>query len=482
MVPSPEAAANALERARPAVSAGRTSRAGASASLGVATVLAACSPNEPGRTARASADAAGHAGTDGSKDSSGIHREASADSAEETNDARTTDALAPPFPDARPCPWEGWYVSRWVSDGCDTVCVPDVAPLRVPAFRWTPDDTLGAGAERVALDPGPRISSANISGREPTLVISLTLSDGDNVRTVVALDSQLRVLHARRKSYSSTCAAAYGPGASLEGNAGLLWLNSDGSTIPSVRWFTQVLPLERIGELGVTLDGRFTWPSAEHRGANEVWLSSRLVAVDFTGDVALGDLTTGTSTYARELPGMAPGQYAYASLIGGTAFLKRSAFGKGEWWVWDGTTARHLVGDAAGSVNADKLATDGEHLVWKETREVAPGSYEVKVFASPYTTDAAALQRRLVLDAAPLNFWELRVAHGWLVGTYEAAPPSPANTAIVIRLSDGRALTTPNRLTGVAYPGSDALYTIVGGPVRIPYTSMTVLQDRAPDP
>ncbi len=365
-------------------------------------------------------------------------------------------------------------------EGCDAVCVPDDLGLRIPKLSWEPAPRFGAGAERVVTtDKSVSLSGSLAVGPGPTyFTVSLnSLASGDTTDTTVTVDRDLRPVGARRAHHEGLCGLAFGPRYSDDGFASHMWLHG-GPSFTTWKWFTQVLPLERIGELALTLDGRFEWPATEQRGINSHWLSSKLVAADFTGDVALGDLSTGEVKYVRELPGAAPGQYAYARLFGGTAFVKRS-YGGNDWWVYTGSVLKRFVGDAA-SISVSHLAVDGESIVWKETRALDAGQHDVKVFSSHYTTDPAKLAPRLLLAGAPLNLWEFHVANGWFVGTNRERNALYGDRAYVIRLSDARVLTTPAELSGLTYPAADALYASADAPVRIPYESMTVIQETAP--
>jgi excisionase family DNA binding protein len=280
-----------------------------------------------------------------------------------------------PFPNARPCRWEGWYASPWLPDGCNAVCVPDDPALRVPPIVWIAGDELCPGCQKLQTSwqalASPFVKDwLHATGSGPSYVsfaINIEIDNPAKASPIdVVIEPDSRIVHARRTDMSNNCARAFRPTFARDGSAALL-VRLGADQLATTRQFTQVLPSARLGELFVTKDGRFAWPETEWRDVNEFEHSTRYVAVDFMGNVVIGDLQSGAATEIDALPSAASGQWAEARAAGDAVFVQRHVFAEQdyrEWWVYQAETLRHFLGGPSEDVTT--IATDDVNIVWRK--------------------------------------------------------------------------------------------------------------------
>ena len=118
------------------------------------------------------------------------------------------------------------------------------------------------------------------------------------------------------------------------------------------------------------------------------------------------------------------------------------------------------------------------------------------LYWSPYTTDPASIHRKLLLPNVPLGLGNAAMRNGFVVGNYTYNWPAvPAAFGVIVaRLSDGVAwrsiLPEAYNWAELQYPAADELWgtittttQIASGQtvLRIPYTSMEVIQTGFPD-
>jgi hypothetical protein len=373
-------------------------------------------------------------------------------------------------------------------------------------MRWLDASELCAGCKK--LDTpwtayGGRYVSNEISamGPGPTHVaftVNLEVPDPRHASPIgVVISPDGRVLHAHRTDMSVLCARAYGPVLSSGGVAAVHY-RLHGETLETTRQLSQVLPVSRLAELLVSADGRFTWPDTEWRGVTEFDASSRLTAVNFMGNVVVGDLQTGAHAEIDALAGALPGEYARAVVAGAAVFVRRGVAAQQdyrEWWVYEQGSLRHFVGNP--TEDATALGTDGKSIVWRRGRDPVGTGFDTKwttdLYVSSFTTDEAKLVPRLLLRDVPWTFSFLVLANGWVAGTHIVPGTENERALLLVRLSDGMALRSelpePQEWAGTPYPGETELWASVAPTpaaeyastlVRIPYSAMQVVQSAAP--
>jgi hypothetical protein len=115
-------------------------------------------------------------------------------------------------------------------------------------------------------------------------------------------------------------------------------------------------------------------------------------------------------------------------------------------YVWKlGVGERILVAPAAG-VAAHDVAADGSYVAWVESSNPdSNGDFTSStLYGSPYTTDAAGLQRRVLLDSVCPTAWcEVRVEEGYVLVSTWMNSATPSKSIVVIRMSDGQRWTMP---------------------------------------
>jgi hypothetical protein len=295
---------------------------------------------------------------------------------------------------------------------------------------------------------------------------------------------------------------AHGPILSRDGTAAILYMYSD-------RAVAQALSITRISEFGITMSGRLAWPGPVEyyagRGIGGGWRYPLLVSSDVLvadpavgGDAWIGNLHTGSVTSFGDLAGAAGGAEPYFqkhTVVNSKVFTSRRQFPNGravaipEYWVGEGADARQIGNDLG------ELTTDGETMVYAR---------DGSVYASPFATDPALLAPRLLFSNFPeyIDAHDTIMANGWVAALFhvddiDTSLPVDDSWIVVIRIEDGAAyrMSAPSSALGRflftrAYPGETELWAAVEHTVapantntilRIPYSSMTVIQARAPD-
>jgi hypothetical protein len=234
-------------------------------------------------------------------------------------------------------------------------------------------------------------------------------------------------------------------------------------------------------------------------------VSADVLVVDpsISADPWIGDLRTGSVTSFGDLAAAGGGVEPYFdkyTLVNSIVFTTRRQYRNGaslpipEYWVGEGTDARRIGSDL------ENLATDGQTMVFAR---------DGNVYASPFATDPAQLVPRLLFSNLPdyRGAYGTILANGWVVSLFYVTDIEnglPIDSWMVaIRIEDGAAyrMAAPSNALGQwlfirAYPGESELWaavehtkapgnTLPPDPpntiLRIPYSSMTMIQARAPE-
>jgi hypothetical protein len=238
---------------------------------------------------------------------------------------------------------------------------------------------------------------------------------------------------------------------------------------------------------------KLTWraDTVVHRqGINDMWFSTTKVAIDLSGTVWLGDLASGATQAAMDVPGAAPGNYYTAFVVDDDVFVARLVGVRTEWWVLSKGSLAPLLQDEARDMRG--LASDGTWLVWVQGEQPEPTSDPFlpivyrrhSLMRARYTVDAAKLAPELLLADVPPDFSYLAVANDRVVGIYLLDTTVYRAGAIVVPLDGGHALNA-NLISGSwgyeLFPAADTLWgPVTTGPmiyfetfVRYPYSEMT---------
>jgi hypothetical protein len=415
-----------------------------------------------------------------------------------TDSART-------FPNGAPsCAWEGWYVSPWSE--CEQLCLPDNPEKRIPILRWVSAEDVCSSCTKLEMPNATDWLWDFYAIGQPdymTLAYMIPVEGKRELYTEAWLvsDAGGRVLYAHRPG-TSTCdhpmagPMAHGPILSDDGSAAILYMYSDYAV-------SQVLNVDRISEFGITMSGRFTWPGAVRynngRGTGRggrfpLLVSAEVLVVDpaLSGDALIGDLRTMSVTSFGDLTGAAGGASAYSdklAVASDIVFTRRSEYRNGpslpvpEYWVGQGDEARWMGNDLG-------LATDGKTMVYAR---------DGNVYASLFTTDTASLVPRLLFANFPdyVDGHDHILANGWVASLFHVRDIETGllsdSWIVAIRIEDGATyrMAAPSSAQGRlvffrAYPGESELWAAAEDMttntiLRIPYSSMTMIQAHAPE-
>lgn len=480
-----------------------------------ALTLLSCSQQERG-SASATGAGGSAAGTGSGGSSVSGRAGANATTADGSDGSDGSDAAsAPPFPGAEPCRWPGWYVSPW-DNGCKDICLPDDIEQRVPALRWVPAEEMCSGCRKLDVSEwypfsgggGALTGFIEAAGAPDVVTLELRYDreKGQWSNMTVTFAPEGEVLHARRTSITeSSCSRAYGPNFAPDGTAALHFRLWSGPDLASTTQKTQVLPQSRLNELAITTDGTFDW-GREARGVNDFEVSSKVLAFDYSGSQVIGYMGNGQVVEFEKLAAAPPGDYPESDSFGDVVFVKKLSIPAdapmySEWFSYEDGQLVHLLGGPDSDILA--LGTDGKHIIWSRGRDPSGvGLFETRwtydLYVSPFATKPEDLQPRLLYRDLPQGWTSLRVANGWVVSSpHRVVPPDqPTQTEVfLMRIADGKAynMDLPDNWNFgfTVYPGVDELWapatpTAATGDVqtvlRIPYSSMTVLQEQGPTP
>lgn len=411
------------------------------------------------------------------------------------------DATAP----TEACPyWPGWHRAPQLPKGCFGMCVPDdLSKVPKPVWDDRPDWCPGCRTLKGLASGVPawaRMEGGVWATGEPdfyafTEHFGNAKTSTDALGLIVKSDGS--VLAAFRTHDTDVC-GRFRLAFSAEGELGLqVW-----GAVGSDNYFYDVPPADA-GKLFASPPPKptFTWKGSlvGQSVPQLISFSDRLLAVDFFRE-AIGIPATGEQFYADTLSGGPPGECTEAHVAGGAAFLDSFDYKRLEWYVYKDHHIRHFLGSPGREISV--LATDGKLIVWKEGSDPVPqpdGSvayFHFKLYSSPFTTEPAALEPRLLVTDVPRDFSWLRMANGFVSGIYSVKKkPTPETAALVIRLSDGRAwvsdLPDNYNWSERTFPGTTELWGgVTPSPsigyaetlARVPYSAMKVLQASAPDP
>ncbi len=411
------------------------------------------------------------------------------------------EAASPPPDGAILCPWEGWYVSPRMPAGCNGLCVPDDPKLRIPHLTWVSREDWCAGCKRLetpwletsVLMPkavGPGIQG---HGASPDLVtLALTMGDKSEIGAIFGQDGW--AINGWRVDYNQECGRVHGGVFSVDD-----MVAADFLTGAFDAEYMLIVPASQAATLASSTASSITWSDSflNHRAPNEFWFSSSTIAMDLMGHMAIGRIKTGQTFLLSDLDaGPQGGQTGFAQVTGDAVFFDHFDGQQSDWWVYNNDSVRPFLGGA--DVNIRLLATDGQWLVWHQGTQpyIQNGQKTFSrydLYWSPYTTDAASLQPKLLLANTTPDVGEPTMRNGYFAAMYHTHWAPDTSAAIVVRMSDGKAwrsiLPEGYSWCDTQYPASDELW----GPatkgalgngqtvVRVPYSSMEVIQAGFPD-
>lgn len=405
-------------------------------------------------------------------------------------------------PSAQPgaaCVVPGWRALARMPVECGGLCVPNDVTVSAPPVVWEPRPAYCLGCLGLAT---PWATSEE---QRQSAVASTVLAVGSKpdmfalgfnapISAFVVFDSAAQPLAAIRTNYEQQVPCGRVDGLALTPTSvGVNFMRGVADDRELL-----VEPLSDVARVmsdaGVTL----RWPKSLVAGVgiNEMWLSSELAAIDLSGDLLIGQLKTGDITRASRLPGAPTGQLARARLNGAAAFVARWTGSGSDWWLVRGQEIAPFLGDASDDI--DDLATDGQVLVWKRGTEpvAAPlGSPRPVIYqrydlmTAAYTEDPSQLKPQLLLPNIPKTLGYLRLANGYVTGTYYIPSVTPQRAgALVVRLADGEARESElssemNWGFGVFSTATEIWGAVTASPLvrfetyaRAPYASMRVVQ------
>jgi hypothetical protein len=398
-----------------------------------------------------------------------------------------------------PCPWPGWYVAPRMPPGCDGLCIaPDPAAV-LPEFNWSPRSDICAGCLGLetpwaAPDAGALPLVPGVSGVGPGVrVYGFGLLNFEGSDIGVYMGETGKPIAAWRRNASEDCGRRSGVVFSHDGLAAL-----NLRTIPGSDQHFVARPIEQLHELMDTTDTTLVWPGSFVGSIppGPIWFSSELVAGFFTGRMAIGHFATGKTVWVDTLPGALPGQYSGAQVVGGAVLVSRYDFSTNDWWIYQGGELSPYLG--APDRNIFDLVTDGGVMVWIDASQPFindGGGKEFTrwdVYKAPFTTDPAKLAPQLLVPDVPPGIYWMQLQNGYASGVYyrDASLPATPTDAFVVRVADGWAakseLPKPYSWGSITFPGPTELW---GGArvtdkaetlIRVPYTSMQVIQTATP--
>jgi len=235
------------------------------------------------------------------------------------------------------------------------------------------------------------------------------------------------------------------------------------------------------------------------QGINDFWFSPALAAIDLSGSLLVGDVQSGMALRPGNLPGAEPGEYAKAQVSGSTAFVTRWQNYKSSVLVLQSGKLETLLDDPARDFQ--EFVTDGVVMVWKEgsgpdsaTASAPPSFSRYDLLVSPFATNAAKLQPRVLLrNVEPTLGW-LRLANGRLSGMYLSKTTDPIRSgALMVEAGSGKAFRSelPNEYSygyGLFTSESELWGAITRDPlihfetyIRVPYSALTQIQSAFPE-
>ena len=265
---------------------------------------------------------------------------------------------------------------------------------------------------------------------------------------------------------------------------------------------TLIVPISDLSALATSTATTLSWPRSllGQRISTAISFSSSLVALDLMGSVAIGKIATGETFMVSHVDGGPVGETNDPLVVGDAVFFCYWNGSTTSWYVYKDNVVRLFVGRS--HMDALFLVADGNRIVWNEcTQPVKQDSGQVwfmrcDLYWSPYTTDPASIQRKLLVPNVPLGLGNAVMQNGYVVANYNYNWPAVPSAigVIVARVSDGTAwrsiLPQAYNWTELQYPAADELWgTITNTPnigygqsvVRMPYTSMEVIQTGFPD-
>jgi hypothetical protein len=406
---------------------------------------------------------------------------------------------ARPLPTPLRCKEDGWHLIPLLPAGCEGICVADDPAKALPSLTWS---------ARADLCPD-----------------------------CTALDTPWATTDAERQNAVDGVFRAFGPGPTRfrlgmpKSDGGVLGIYSESGS-PLVGYRVKIQPdaeepCGRIASAKFSADGdfgahisamltdpqdlfvadadatarlltrppTFVWTREvmQGLGINDMWFSRQLAVADVSGVLWLGNYDTRQATRVSDLEAAPAGQYSTAQVVGSTAFLAHEGAGFTEWLVARDGRVSPFLGDAGHDIAA--LATDGASIVWVEGNDPMPtnkpdaplrfNSHHLS--GADYTTDAAQLRPRVLLENAPAGLSYLTIANGYVAGIYLVDTKAYRASAVVVRLKDGKAFEA-NLPSGYGwgyevYPAATALLGPIGKSamlkfetvLRMPFSAMKAL-------
>jgi len=414
---------------------------------------------------------------------------------------------------SRPCRWPGWFVMPRMPANYESPCIPDDAAARVPHLTWTTNDTWCKGCKLLDtpwVDPDIDPDYAEtvwgqVRGVDavPSLVafgLAYPTGIGKIDSDVYAVfDSEGTPRHARRSDGNLS--------SDMSGKFDFFGVSTDGMVAGYYLdegfhgdHHTLLVPVGEMGSLYWSIESSVTWPKEMNAGklSNGLSFSSTTVASDLMGSIAIGKVSAAETFLVTNVPGAPPGELSRSQVVGDTVFFGRYDMVKSDRWVYHNNKVSVFLTDPERDYR--ELVTDGAYLIWTEGSQPVLDENNGKhfsrydLFASPYTTDPAKIQRRLLMANCPPSFGNLVLQNGFAVGGYFTNLERTKYGVAVVRLSDGaawRALLAPDRSwhKRTPFPSADGLWgiasrTVAAGKstiVRFPYASMEVIQTGFPD-
>ena len=191
-------------------------------------------------------------------------------------------------------------------------------------------------------------------------------------------------------------------------------------------------------------------------------------------------------------------------MISGNAIFVMAFTDKSSWFVVENGVAKPFLGGP--TVDIDRFATDGKWMVWNEGTQLVtdpddPGrkiAQRYDLYRSPFTTDAAKIQRQLLVPDTPRFYGISSYANGYFTDISLSFPGDGSagahSQALVVQVDSGHAWTsdlpdnyvwggrnypTPTELWGAVSPGHYVpayAYTVA----RVPYADMKQIQSALP--